>query len=156
MKRILCAILCGLMLLSVAACGGGEKPGDTMTAEEILNTLYEGASEDELPMGLMSMQAEGEMVEYFLFVPAIEGAEVWVSEPGVSSIAHSVAVVRLPEDADAEAVRSQIEANMNPAKWLCVTAEKAEVICHGQTILLVMSSNDLADLVIGNFDALWK
>ena len=69
MKRILCAILCGLMLLSVAACGGGEKPGDTMTAEEILNTLYEGASEDELPMGLMSMQAEGEMVEYFLFVP---------------------------------------------------------------------------------------
>ena len=156
MKRILCAILCGLLLLSLAACGGGEKPGDTMTAEEILNGLYEGAGEDELPMGLMTMPAEGEMFAYFLFVPEIEGAEAWVSEPGVSSIAHSVAVLRLPEDADAEAVRDEIEANMDPNKWLCVTAEKAEVICHGQTILLVMSSADLADLVIKNFDALWE
>jgi len=158
MKKILAALLCAAMLLALAACGGaagGEKPGDTMTAEEILNTLYDGAGEEDLPMGLMTMKAEAEMFEYFLFIPEIEGADAWVSEPGVSSIAHSVAVLRLPEDADAKSVAEDIEANMNPTKWLCVTAEKAEVIVHGQTILLVMSSNALADLVIKNFDALW-
>ena len=156
MKKIIAAILCGLLLLSLAACGGGEKSGDTMSAEEILNGLYEGAGKDELPMGLMTVQAEGEMFEYFFFIPEVAGAEAWVSEPGISSIAHSVGVIRLPEDADAEDIAAQIEANMNPSKWLCVTAEKAEVICHGQTILLVMSSNELADLVIANFDALWE
>ena len=156
MKKILAFLMAAVMLLALTACGGGEKVGDTMSAEEILNGLYEGAGEDELPMGLMTVLAEGEMFEYFFFIPEVAGAEAWVSEPGVSSIAHSVGVIRLPEDADAEDVAAQIEANMNPNKWLCVTAEKAEVICHGQTILLVMSSNDLADLVIANFDALWE
>lgn len=155
MKRIVAALLCGLLLLALAACGGGEKPGDTMSAEEILNTLYEGAGEEDLPMGLMSMKVEAEMFEYHLFVPEIEGADAWVSESAVGAIAHSVAVIRLPEDADTEAVAEEIRTNMDPSKWICVTAEKAEVISHGQTILMVMSNNALAELVIANFEALW-
>ena len=79
MKKIIAAFLCGLLLLTLAACGGGEKVGDTMSAEEILNGLYEGAGEDELPMGLMTVLAEGEMFEYFFFIPEVAGAEAWVS-----------------------------------------------------------------------------
>ncbi len=157
MKKLISLILALLMLLSLAACGkkndAAEKPGDTMTPEEILNVLYEGA--EELPMSLTSMEVPAESFEYFLFIPAIEGATAWVSEPAVSSIAHSVVVLRLPDGTDVEAVHMQISENMIPDKWLCVTAEKMEVVSCGNTILLVMSTDALTDLVVDNFEALW-
>ena len=83
----------------------------------------------------------------------IEGAEGVVSEAMISSVAHSVGLVRLPEDADAQAVAEDIEANANPNKWLCVTAEKTEVVSHGNLVLLVMSFEDDATTVVDNFNA---
>ena len=46
-----------------------------------------------------------------------------------------------------------IEANANPNKWLCVTAEKTEVVSHGNLVLLVMSFEDDATTVVDNFNA---
>ena len=52
-----------------------------------------------------------------------------------------------------QAVAEDIEANANPNKWLCVTAEKTQVVSHGNLVLLVMSFEDDVDTIVDNFNA---
>ena len=49
-----------------------------------------------------------------------------------------------------------VEANLNPAKWVCVEAEKTAVLVHNCTVLLVMSWSDVTDALTANFNALWS
>lgn len=161
MKKILALLLAVMTVAGLAACGSkdsgetGNKPGDTMSLTEMADKLYEGISEDQLPMMLTTTELTADMYEGALFIPAIEGAEAVVSESMVGSVAHSVALLRLPAGSDVEAVRADIEKNMNPAKWICVQAEKTGVIAHGNTILMVMTDAAKYDTIVKNFDALW-
>ena len=162
------------MVLSMVACGSNNDetteapeastteptteaktyPGDEMSLTEILDGIYEGYNE-EMPMLMTTEIEDAETFEWITFAKYVEGYEAAVSEPMMGSIAHSVVLVRVPEGADVEAVRAEIEQNHDPRKWVCVEAEKTAVIAHNNTILLVMSSAALADVVIANFDALW-
>ena len=180
MKKVLSLVLCAMMVLTLVACGsknngdaGKGGVGDTMPLTEMAEKLIEGMGEGDLPMmmppmtlaelaenvplenGMTKEQVMDEMFKSYLFIPAIEGAEVVVHDPGIGSIPHSVVLLRLPEGADVEAVRKDIEANANPAKWVCVEAEKVNVVAHGNTILLVMSQTKTADTIADNFNALW-
>ena len=128
--------------------------GDEMSLVEILDGIYEGYNE-EMPMLATTEITDAETFEWMTFATYAEGYEAAVSEPMMGSIAHSVVLVRVPEEADVEAVRAEIEEKHDPRKWICVEAEKTAVIAHNNTILLVMSSTALADVVIANFDALW-
>ena len=129
--------------------------GDDAYAELLdkLAQLTEGATPEE--MMLMNVEVPAENYEYTLFVPYIEGSKAVVSEPMIGSIAHSVALLQLPEDADAEAVAAEIEANMDPRKWICVEAEASWVKVSGQYVLMVMSSQEAADVIAANFDTVF-
>lgn len=118
-----------------------------------LAQLTEGATDGELM--LMNVEVPAENYEYTLFIPYIEGSHAVVSEPMIGSIAHSVALLQLPEDADAEAVAAEIEANMDPRKWICVEAEASWVKASGQYVLMVMSTQEAADAIAANFDAVF-
>ena len=118
-----------------------------------LAQLTEGATAGELM--LMNVEVPAENYEYTLFIPYIEGSHAVVSEPMIGSIAHSVALLQLPEDADAEAVAAEIEANMDPRKWICVEAETSWVKTSGQYVLMVMSTQEAADVIAANFDAVF-
>jgi len=125
---------------------------DTMTLPEIMAAIMD--IETELPM-LGEIEPDAESFEFYTFVPAQDGLEAYVSEPMMSSIAHSVVLVRVSGDLDVEEIAKQIEDNHDPRKWCCVEAEKSIVTVNGSTILLVMSSTDVADAVTANFNALW-
>lgn len=162
MKKIVCALLALAMIGSLAACGsspassGGSTqtyPGDEMSVSEIKDKVLEGLT--DLPM-LGDIEPDAESFEYYAFVPYQEGVECIVSEAMINAIAHSMVVLRAPDAETAQSMAEQIEANANPAKWICVEAEKTIVSVHGSTILLVMSSADTADAIAANFDALWK
>ncbi len=161
MKKLITLTLCALLALSLVACSsnggnnGGAGAGDSMALSEIVEKLYEGVPADNMP-ALMNQELTADLFEGVLFIPAIDGAEAYMSEPMMSSIAHSVALLRLPEGSDVEAVRAEIEKNMNPVKWCCVEAEKSSVVANGNTILLCMSFTDMHDTVVDNFNALWK
>ncbi len=180
MKKVLSLVLCAMLVLSLAACGnkGGSNDGktgvgDTMPLAEMAEKLIEGMGQNDLPMmmppatlaemaenvplenGMTKEQVMDDMFLSNLFIPAIKGAEVVVHEPGMGSIPHSVVLLRLPDGSDVEAVRADIEAHANPAKWVCVEAEKVNVVAHGNTILLVMSQAKTADAITANFNALW-
>ncbi len=121
--------------------------------EEIMTKLYEGISEEELPMALTNIEITNENVENYLGTNDIEFESALASESMVGSIAHSVILIRAKENQDIEALKAKIEANINPNKWICVTAENVIVKNKGNLILVVMS-NELASPIEQNFDKL--
>ncbi|MGN1001641.1 MAG: hypothetical protein ACI4PC_02630 [Oscillospiraceae bacterium] len=161
MKKLVCALLALTLVFSLAACGSsassGENsqtyPGDGMSVTEIKDKVLEGL--EDLPM-LGDIEPDAESFEYYTFVPYQEGVECIVSEAMISAIAHSMVILRAPDAETAQTLAQEIETNANPAKWICVEAEKTIVSVHGSTILLVMSSEKNADAIAANFDALWK
>ena len=160
MKKFLSLILCAMMVLTLVACGSkdggnaGSKEGDTMDLTAMVDKLYEGINADNMPM-VMTQEVPADAFEGVFFIPAVEGATGVMSEPMMSSIAHSVCLLRVAEGTDVEATRAAIEANMNPRKWLCVEAEKSGVIANGNTILLVMCAEANYQTIVDNFNALW-
>lgn len=158
MKKFLMMVLCAVMVLSLVACGGkggNGGNGDTMALTDMVEELYKGFKSDEMP-GVVTQEVPAEAFEGVFFIPAVDGAEAVMSEPMMSSIAWSVCLMRVPEGTDVAATCAAIKTNMNPAKWLCVEAEKYSVVSNGNTILLVMTTADAHDKIVDNFNGLWK
>lgn len=182
MKKLFALLFCLVMIVSMVGCAAeteapstenplnelpeAEAPeteapdtvaiakGDEMSLVEILDGIYEGYNE-EMPMLATMEITDQETFEWKTFATYVEGYEAAISEPMMGSIAHCVVLVRVPDGADAEAVRAEIEEKHDPRTWVCVEAEKTAVVAHNNTIMLVMSSAALTDVVVANFDALW-
>lgn len=158
MKRLI-ALLCVLvMLVSLAACAKKDEtpeepanPIEDMSLADIMDAILDGVQ--DLP-AYEPMELTEENFEFFAFLPYAEGYEGLQADALIGSIAHSVVLVRVPADADAEQAAADMEANANPRKWICVEAEKTVVRQYGDTILLVMSSGETANTILTNFDAL--
>lgn len=131
-----------------------EPTADPAVGADSLSALMDAINEgvEGLPdVGTVELNADN--FEHFAFVQYFEGAEGFVSEALINALPHSVVLVRVPEGDDVQTVADRIEANADPRKWICVEAEKTIVSVHGNTILLVMSSADVADAIAANFDA---
>ena len=159
MKKLF-ALLCAVALLvSLAACASGEEeapaeetnPVDDMALSDLMNEVLDGVA--DLPMYEVVELTE-ENFEFYTFIPYEEGYEAVEADALIGSIAHSVVLVRVPDGADAAQAAADMEANANPAKWICVQAEATHVRQHGNTILLVMSTVDTANAILQNFDSL--
>ena len=156
----LAAVLLAALLLT-AFLGGCASPAASAEADPLKEVTLESCMEslldgvDELPM-VQNIELTDELFPSFAFIDMPEGGEGLASEGMISSIAHSVVLVRF---ADADAAKSGAEAmqaNANPTKWICVTAEKTIVKRSGSVVLLVMSFEKTADAIAANFDALTK
>ena len=77
------------------------------------------------------------------------------AKPG-DAVAHSVVLMRAQDAETAKKLAADVEANLNPAKWVCVEAEKTAVLVHNCTVLLVMSWSNVTDALTANFNALWS
>lgn len=174
-RAIAAAALAAMLILSTVACGksgssssssgssessssmessSSQLPaGDSMTLTEVMDDILTDV--EELPM-VGNIEIDAENFESYLFIKPIDNAEALVSEAMIGSIAHSVALVRLPEGADVQAVADEIKTNANPRKWICVEAEKTEVTVQGNTILLVMSDPATVDAITANFNELYQ
>lgn len=149
-KKIGLILLIGMLFLTGCSNKSQNIEG---SLEEIMTKLYEGISEEELPMALTNIEITNENVENYLGTNDIEFESALASESMVGSIAHSVILIRAKENQDIEALKAKIEANINPNKWICVTAENVIVKNKGNLILVVMS-NELASPIEQNFDKL--
>lgn len=126
-----------------------QKPAaDTRPLSEIIETITTNLG--EMPMTQI-MELDKEMFSAFTFVDYVEGAEAYVHEPMMGSFAHSVVLVRLPEGTDVSAFASKMKNNADPRKWICVEAETVKVSTKGNLVLLVMSSEDVANKVTSKF-----
>ena len=150
------ALIVSLGLILVG-CGQTEKKQANVegSLEELMTKVYAQIPEDERPMGLTNIEVTAENVEGFLGTADIEYKEALASEPMVSSIAHSVVLVRVEDESLVDNAMSQIKENVNPRKWLCVGVEEDQVIVKnkGNLIILIMAATD-SDKLEAGFDSL--
>lgn len=141
MKKIFLIMIMAVACLTLTACGEKNVEG---TLEEIMTKVYADIPEDERPMMLTNTEVNEENIEYFLGTTDIEYDSALASEPGISSIAHSVVLVRTKENADIESIKTKIEENVNPRKWLCVGVEEDDIIVEskGNLIILIMVEDE--------------
>lgn len=123
-------------------------------AEEVsafLDEMYTNIPEDMIPASIMTTELDLQDMETVSYhtgltdISQIEG--ISLSESMIGSVAYSVVYIRTQEGANAELIRQNLMDNVNPAKWICVTAEKQIAGLFGNDIFFVMAPADTADLV---------
>ena len=151
MKKILLLLVAIMLSLTLTGCGNKNVEG---TLEEIMTKVYSTLGEDETPMMLTNIEITEENAEMYLGTSNIEFESALASESATGSIAHSVVLLRVKNNADVERIEEMIEENVNPRKWICVEAEEVEVESKGNLIILVMSTETTTDKIIAQFNKL--
>ena len=140
-KKLSLIIIMLVAAVVLTGCGNKNIEG---SLEDIMTKLYAEIPEDQRPMMLMNTEVTDENVEYFLGSKDIEFEEALASEPGIGSIAHSVVLVRVKDNANIQAIEEKIENSINPRKWVCVGVEEDDVIVEdkGNLIALIMIEDE--------------
>lgn len=148
LKKVSLALIMTFMVLTMSGCGSKNVEG---TLEEIMTKVYQDIPEEERPMMLSNIEVTDENVEYYLGTSDIEYEEALASESMVGSIAHSVVLVRVKDNANVEDIKTKIKENVNPRKWICVGVEEDEVVVKskGNLIILIMSASNREKLEKG-------
>lgn len=167
----LAAIVMALSLSMLTGCGNrGGRTSDEVSTEENADTagmvhlnsvdevsafmdeVYGGVAEDLLPMEVTTTEldlGDTDMISYHTGLSDLDGIEgIYLSESMMSSTAYSAVYIRTTDEADAEAIRTQLMDNINPAKWICVTAEQQYAVLLGNDIFFVMGHQDTASAVL--------
>ena len=126
------------------------KPEQTAAPKSAADTLSAVLSGIETPRYEI-MPIDAESFESFFFVPYVQGAEAVTADALISSTAHSVCLVSLPPNVDAQNFAAQVKQKADPRKWICVEAESVQVKAKGNMVLLVMSDTKTANAIINNF-----
>lgn len=142
----------GVMTLCFVLTGCGQKNIEG-NLTDLMDKLYEGIGEDNLPMGLTTTKLDETTFATFAFTDEIKYKEAVVSESMVGSIAHSVVLIRLENASDADAAVKVLKENADPRKWICVEAENVYALSKGDLVVLIMS-NENADTIKKNFENL--
>lgn len=144
--------------LILVGCGKNEVSKQTNiegSLDELMTKVYAQIPENERPNALTNIEVNAENVEGFLGTADIKYDEALASESMIGSIAHSVVLVRVAEDANVEEVKKQIKDNVNPRKWICVGVEEDQVIVKnkGNLVILIMAAEN-SDKLEAGFDSL--
>lgn len=154
-KKILTLIVFFISIFIITGCGN-EKVHIEGKLEDLMEKVYKGIKQEELPMMLQNINLTEEDIEYYIGTSDIKWEEAIASESGIGSIAHSVVLIRMNEDAtdkEIEDAKKKIKENANPRKWLCVEAENVYVENKGDLIILIMSDSK-AETLKTNFEEL--
>ena len=140
-RNVLGLVIILIGMLFISGCGKKVEHIEG-TLEEIMTKMYEGISEEELPMMLSNIEINAENIENFLGTKDLSYETALASESMVGAIAHSVVLIRMKSDADIEQAKNTIKEKVNPRKWICVEAENVIVENKGDLIILIMSGEN--------------
>lgn len=152
LKNLLFVFIAILLVASLTGCGDNKNVSGTL--EDIMDKVYANIPEEERPMMLTNIEITDENIEMYLGTSDVEYEEALASESATGSIAHSVVLIRVKDDANVEAIKEKIENSVNPRKWICVEAEEVEVESKGNLIILIMSSEANVEKIEKSFDNL--
>ena len=118
----------------------------------LVDKVYEGL---ELFPSLATMEldlTDMDMVTYETGLTSVEDVDgIVVSAPMMSSQAYSMILVKVKDASKADAIAKEMNDNVNPNKWICVSAEKVYATSSGNVAFLVMTNADMADDVYEGF-----
>ncbi|MDR2590042.1 MAG: DUF4358 domain-containing protein [Oscillospiraceae bacterium] len=167
MKKIICVVLCTLMVASLVACagtgngggGGASQTNLTGTTDGILTKIVDGVAEAgvETPFVMPPLQVMADSSEFDIglstddFNRLVDDA--YSSIAAISTFAHQISVIKANSAADATEIMSIISSNggFDPNKWICVWPQNASVIRSGEYVLLAASRNDIVEAAIDTF-----
>ncbi|CCY71075.1 putative uncharacterized protein [Clostridium sp. CAG:921] len=158
MKNKSIIIVCVAIVAILAALGviflvnnNSNSSLDSLSLNKVMDKVYDGIDKNDLPE-LEKVEVNSDNVQYFLGTSDISFKEALACEPMISSIAHSVVLVRANDGENVEQLKEKIKSNVNPRKWICVEVaeENVRVESKGNLILLVMV-DDYADKMVENF-----
>lgn len=155
MKKVMRIFVFLFVCILLAGCGDKEKEQEqniSGSLPDIMERLYAGISEDEMPMMVENVTLDEETFPFYAFAD-IKYKEAIASESMTGSVAHSVVLIRLENKDDADKAVEEIKKNANPRKWICVEAENTYVLSKGDLVVLIMS-NELAPKIKENFENL--
>ena len=158
MKRLFCATLALVMMLTFASCGGVKLEG-VEAPIDILTTVWATYGENEAffamggDMGNPVDNAPGnysladaEMLSYQLYVPADQVASIDQAASlihGMNVNTFTSGVFHLAEGVDANAFATAVRDNVQSAQWMCGFPEKLIVaVVGGEYVLMAFGLND--------------
>ena len=144
----------GLLILSLVLCFAGcQKQSENISGSlsDIMKEVYKNIPEDELPE-LVNAEVNKDNQEYYLGSSDITYKEALASEPLMSSVAHSVVLVRANSIKDVDNIKKEIKEKINPRKWVCVGVDEKNVFVEskGDLVILIMD-NEYATTIRDNF-----
>lgn len=168
LKKILLLLVMITMTMSLTGCGEKNVEGElTDIMEDVYKEMYASVDEEERPMLTtvnvlektedMTDEDVDAAVEYAIGTTDIKYKEIYESKPMIGSLAYSVVLVRMEENADVEDAKTKIKENVDPRKWICAEVEKDDVIVKskGDLIILIMVENEtLREKIEEGFDNL--
>lgn len=145
-KIILSLLIIPLIAITLTACSKNVEGNLSDLMDKVYSEVYIDVAEDERPYleTFDALEVAPDNLEYYIGTTDIEYEEIYVTEPAMSSIAHSTVLIRMKDGADIEAAKTKIKDNVNPRKWLCVEVPEDEVIVKnkGNLIILIMVANE--------------
>lgn len=144
----------GLLILSLVLCFAGcQKQSENISGSlsDIMKEVYKNIPEDELPE-LINEKVNKDNQEYYLGSSDITYKEALASEPLMSSVAHSVVLVRANSVKDVDNIKKEIKEKIDPRKWVCVGVDEKNVFVEskGDLVILIMD-NKYAATIRDNF-----
>lgn len=144
----------GLLILSLVLCFAGcQKQSENISGSlsDIMKEVYKNIPEDELPE-LINEKVNKDNQEYYLGSSDITYKEALASEPLMSSVAHSVVLVRANSVKDVDNIKKEIKEKIDPRKWICVGVDEKNVFVEskGDLVILIMD-NKYAATIRDNF-----
>lgn len=149
-KKISLVLLLIMVTLLCSACGKKEE-NIKGNLPDLMNKLYENL-DGFFTENLQQVAFTKDEQEYFIGDVSFDYKEALASEPIMSSVAHSVVLIRLNSSKDAENAKKEIKEKVNPRKWVCVEVEEKNVIVEsrGDLVLLAMD-NQYSEAIKENF-----
>ncbi|MDR2599676.1 MAG: hypothetical protein LBC73_05315 [Oscillospiraceae bacterium] len=167
MKKIICTVLCILMIATLVACagtgGGGASQTDlTGTTDGILLEIVDGIALAgvETPFVMPPLMVHPESSEFDIGLSTDDFNrlvfDAYTSLAAISTFAHQISVIKANSAADATEIMNIISSNggFDANKWVCVWPQNASVIRSGEYVLLAASRNDIVDAAINTFTTL--
>jgi len=147
---IILSLVLFVALLTGCAGGGGNGSADGKNVDgnlaDLMAKIYENM---DPPVEFFPMDTSfteegdefGKPVEYFIGTAGIPFAEGLASEAAIGAIPHSIVLLRMKPDADIEAAKKSIKANIDPWKWICVGVDPSDVIVDniGDLVVVIIS-----------------
>ena len=134
--------------------GTKEEAISSMSLEDVMNALYEGIAEDEMPMFGEDVVINEDNVEWYLGTTEAVFDEGLAREPLIGSIAHSTVLLRVEDEKQIDATMELVRNSVNTNKWVCVGIDPSELVLEkkGNVILMIIDAVGIKDTMLSNFE----
>lgn len=120
----------------------------------ILNAMYANTEFGDWPT-LIDSEITKDNMDYFFGTEDFEFDKGVSREPFVSSVAHSVSIIRLKNADDAPFVVEKIRENVDNQKWIFVEVERDKIIVDSKNdIVVLIMTNEHGEELKESFDKL--